>query len=167
MAMRQALLPEFDQEMSLTRRVLERVPDDRLSWQPHAKSMTLGRLASHLAELPGWGSLTLTADSFDLAPPGQPAFVSANFQSRDEILQAFDASIAKARAAIEQVEDEAMMQSWSLLRTGTPIFTMPRAAVLRAMVFSHIIHHRAQLTVYLRLNDVSVPAIYGPSADEQ
>ena len=166
MAMRQALLPEFDQEMSLTRKVLARVPEDRLSWQPHPKSMTLGRLASHLAELPGWGALTMTAGSFDVAPEGKP-FVAANFQSRDEILQAFDANILKARAALEQLEDETLMQPWSLLRAGATVFTMPRAAVLRGMVFSHIIHHRAQLTVYLRLNDVPVPSIYGPSADEQ
>jgi uncharacterized damage-inducible protein DinB len=153
--------------MKNTRRVLERVPDDRLSWQPHPKSMSMGRLATHLAELANWGGTILGGDSFDIAPPGGQGYKPRTAESRQEILDLFDANVAATRALLERVEDETLGQPWSLLRGGAPIFTLPKAAVLRSMIFSHVIHHRGQLTVYLRLNDQPVPSIYGPSADEQ
>lgn len=166
MSMRQALLPEFDHEMATTRRVLERVPDDRLSWQPHPRSMTMGRLASHVAELPGWANSILEDDEFDFAPPEGPAPKAANLPSRQEILDLFDANVAKTRARLEQAEDDRMLQPWTLRKGEQVIFSMPRAVTWRSFVMSHLIHHRGQLSVYLRLNDQPVPSIYGPSADE-
>ncbi len=168
MSVAQMLLPEFDNEMKTTRRVLERVPEDKLDWQPHTKSMTLGRLASHLAELAGWGEYTLANDSLNLSPPGGPPFTPFDSRSRQEILETFDANVQKTRAALEQATDDAAFaKPWTLEFGERVIFTMPRAAVLRGTMFSHIVHHRGQLSVYLRLNDVPVPSIYGPSADEQ
>jgi uncharacterized damage-inducible protein DinB len=159
-------LPEFDHEMATTRKVLERVPDGKMDWRPHPKSMTLGRLASHIAELPNFAGGTLTQESFDIAPREGSSYTPQSFATRQEILDAFDHNIAAAREVIAGTDDETFRKAWSLLRGGAPIFTLPRAAVLRSMLFSHIIHHRGQLTVYLRLNDVPLPSVYGPSADE-
>jgi uncharacterized damage-inducible protein DinB len=167
MSTRQALLLEFDHEMAQTRRVLERVPEDRLSWQPHPKSASLGRLATHLAEVPSFATPILEGESFDLAQRGAGGYKPATLGSRQEILDLFDANVARARGLLERAEDEAMLQPWSLLRGGQAIFTLPRAAAWRSMIMSHSIHHRGQFTVYLRLNDRPLPAIYGPSADEQ
>jgi uncharacterized damage-inducible protein DinB len=167
MPLNEGLLGEFNQEMAGVRKTLERVPADKLAWQPHPKSMIMGRLAAHLAEIPAWVSLAIEQDSFDLQPPGAPPyqrFVPNNVQ---EVLDLFDKNIAKARQALTAVSDESLSESWSLLMTGNTIFTMPRLGVVRSMVLNHMIHHRAQLGVYLRLNDVPVPAIYGPSADEK
>jgi uncharacterized damage-inducible protein DinB len=167
MTLREALLAEFDQEMANTRKSLERVPDDRMGWRPHPKSSSLGRLATHLAEIPAWGAMALEHDSFDLSPPGsaphQPAFIG----SHQEILDLFDKNVAAARAALAGVGDETLGKPWSLLSGGKAIFTLPRLSVLRNFVLNHTIHHRAQLGVYLRLNDLPVPALYGPSADEE
>lgn len=167
MSIADSLLPEFDQEMASTRRALERVDESQLAWQPHERSMTLGRLASHLAELPGWAATTIAEDSFDLAPVDRPStYNPANFGSRQEILDAFDKSVATARAGIAKTDDARMFQPWTLKKRGETVFTLPRVAVLRSMLFSHVIHHRGQLTVYLRMAGALVPAIYGPSADE-
>jgi len=167
MSIADSLLPEFDQEMASTRRALERVDEGQLAWQPHEKSMTLGRLASHIAELPGWASTMIAEDSFYMAPVDRPAtYAPANFGSRQEILDAFDASVAKARTGIAQTDDARMFQPWTLQKGGEAVFTLPRVAVLRSWLFSHVIHHRGQLTVYLRLTGAMVPSIYGPSADE-
>lgn len=166
MPISQALLPEFDQEMVHTRKSLERVPDDKLAWKPHEKSMTMGLLATHVAEIPGWGAVAIQQDSFDVAPPGSPPYQPPAVNSRADILEIFDKNIAAARAAIAGAADEQWMKPWTLLSGGNAIFTMPRIAVLRGMIMNHMIHHRAQLGVYLRLNDVPVPSIYGPSADE-
>jgi uncharacterized damage-inducible protein DinB len=166
MAISQALLPEFDMEMANTRKTLERIPENKFGWKPHEKSMELGRLASHLAELPGWTEHTLTQESIDINPPGGQQFEAANLSSRKEVLDLFDKNVASARAAIAGASDAEFMKPWSLLNGGTVVFTLPKAAVLRSFVLSHSIHHRAQLGVYLRLNDVPVPSIYGPSADE-
>ena len=162
----QALLPEFDMEMSNTRKALERVPDDQLAWKPHDKSMTLGRLAGHLAELPSWGMATMGNDSLDIAPPGAPPQQGLTAKSRQEALDIFDKNVAAARAAIAGASDEVLMKPWSLLKGGRTLMTMPKIAVLRSFVMNHMIHHRAQLGVFLRLNNIPVPAIYGPSADE-
>ena len=162
----QALLPEFDMEMANTRRALERVPDDKLAWKPHEKSMTMGRLAGHLAELPGWGTATMGNDTLDIAPPGAPPQQGLTAKSRQDAIEIFDKNVAAARAAIAGASDEVLMKPWSLLKGGRTLMTMPKIAVLRSFVMNHMIHHRAQLGVYLRLNNIPVPAIYGPSADE-
>jgi uncharacterized damage-inducible protein DinB len=158
----QALLPEFDHEMANTRKSLERVPDDKLSFKPHAKSATLGGLATHLATINGWAEAILSQDSFDVstAPP-TPAL-----KSRAEILAEFDKNVAAARKNIAGATDAQLFKPWALLANGKTVFSMPRIAVLRGFILNHTIHHRAQLGVYLRLNDVPVPSIYGPSADE-
>lgn len=163
MTISDALLPEFDNEMSNTRRTLERIPEDRLTWKPHEKSMTLGRLAGHVAELPGFGTTTIETDSLNLSAREYKPLMAT---SREQVLEAFDRKVAEARAAIARASDDHLMKPWSLEYQGQTLFTMPRAAVIRSMMLSHLIHHRAQLGVYLRLNDVPVPAIYGPSADE-
>jgi uncharacterized damage-inducible protein DinB len=162
----QALLPEFDMEMANTRKTLERVPDDKLGWKPHEKSMTMGRLAGHLAELPTWGQTTIANDSHDIAPAGAPPQPAMTAKSRQETLDAFDKNVASMRAAIAGASDDQLMKPWSLLKGGQTLMTMPKIAVLRGFVMNHAIHHRAQLGVYLRLNDIAVPSIYGPSADE-
>jgi len=166
MSISQMLLPEYDMEMATTRKTLERVPEDKFGWKPHDKSMTLGRLAGHLAEMPGWGALTIAKDSFDVAPPGAPPYAPPNFKTRKEILDLFDKNTADARAAIAGASDENLGKPWTLLSGGKTIFTMPRVAVIRSMIMNHNIHHRAQLGVYLRLNNLPVPSVYGPSADE-
>jgi len=160
------LLPEFDHEMATTRKVLERVPDDKLAWKPHEKSMSLGRLALHLAEIPHWAAEVLKSAEFDIMPPGAPPYQPKEARSRQEILAEFDKNAAEARAAIAGASDAEFAGNWSLLAGGRNIFTQPRAGVVRGMVMSHLIHHRGQLTVYYRLNGVPVPSIYGPSADE-
>ena len=166
MPISQMLLPEFDMEMAKTRTTLERVPEDKFSWKPHDKSMSLGQLAGHLAEMPGWAAPTINTESMDIAPPGAPPYQPPKFESRKDILDLFDKNVAGARAAIVKASDESLGKPWTLLKGGQTIFTVPRIAVLRSMIMNHQIHHRAQLGVYLRLNNVPVPATYGPSADE-
>ena|SRR5215470_18245194 len=165
MAISNAILPEFDHEMANTRKTLERVPDDKFAWKPHEKSSAMGALASHLANLPSWANATIDLEEFDMAPGGEQIRTEP-LNSTAAVLETFDSNVAKARAAIAGASDEHFFKSWSLLSNGNPIFSLPRAAVLRSFVMSHMIHHRAQLGVYLRLNDVPVPSIYGPSADE-
>ena len=166
MALSDALLPEFDQEMKNTRRTLERVPEDKLDWRPHEKSTTLGGLTTHLSNLPSWASFALDRDSLDIAPVGEPPLRLEQIKSVSEALEMFDQNVVAARAAIAGASDEQLQQTWTLLHGGRTVFALPRAAVLRTVVMNHIIHHRAQLGVYLRLNDVPVPSLYGPSADE-
>ncbi len=161
-----ALLPEFDHEMSNTRRTLERVPENRFDWAPHEKSMKMGGLATHLSNLPSWASLTISSDSFDMAPEGKPIRVPPA-QSNSELLETFDKNVAAARSAIAAASDEELFKPWTLLSNGNKLLELPKIAVIRSFVMNHSIHHRAQLGVYLRLNDVPVPSIYGPSADEQ
>jgi uncharacterized damage-inducible protein DinB len=167
MPMSHALLPEFDHEMANTRKALERVPEDKFGWKPHEKSMALGRLATHIAELPGWIPQTLESELFDVAPSGAPPLQPKTAGSRAEILEIFDKNVAAARAAIGEASDAQWMVRWTLQRGGQVMFSLPRIAVFRGMMMNHTIHHRGQLAVYLRLNDVPVPALYGPSADEQ
>lgn len=166
MALNAALLPEFDHEMENTRKTLERVPEDKFDWKPHEKSAALGRLANHLVDITAWVPITLSTDSLDVAPPGVPPVPRPTAASRKALLQMFDQNVKEARAAIASATDEQLMKPWSLLSGGKAVFTFPRIAVLRGFVMNHSIHHRAQLGVYLRLNDIPVPAIYGPSADE-
>jgi uncharacterized damage-inducible protein DinB len=162
MSLVDSLLPEFDHEMSITRKMLERVPEDRFDWKPHAKSYTLGQLAQHLATIPMWGFVTLTDVEFDVAV-GEPL---AQLRTRADILALFDRHASSAREALVGKSDAELKVHWALKRGGHTIFSMPKHAVWRSFVISHLIHHRAQLGVYLRMNDVLVPSTYGPSADE-
>jgi uncharacterized damage-inducible protein DinB len=167
MPINEGLIAEFDQEMANTRKVLERCPEDKYDWTPHPKSFKMGSLATHIVNLPGWGVDTLEKDSFDVAPPGAPPYREEPYKTRAELLAKFDKNVAAGRAALGAASDEHLMKPWSLLAGGETLFTMPRLTCYRSFVMNHGIHHRAQLGVYLRLNDVPVPAIYGPSADEQ
>jgi uncharacterized damage-inducible protein DinB len=157
----ESLLPEFDREMATTRRLLERVPDEKLAWKPHVKSMSLGDLATHVASLPSWGALAITQAEFDLATSHHTPTTS-----RTETLGRFDTHVAEGRAALAGRSDPEMMATWTLRHGDQKLFTMPKVAVWRTFMMNHVIHHRGQLSVYLRLNDVPVPAMYGPSADE-
>jgi uncharacterized damage-inducible protein DinB len=161
MAISDALLPEFDHEMANTRKTLERVPEGKFDWKPHEKSGTMGWLATHVARLPSWAVITLQQDSIDIGTPD-----ATPGPAQGELLQVFDKNVAEARAAISGAKDEQFLEPWSLLNNGKTIFTMPKVAVLRSFVMNHLIHHRAQLGVYLRLNNIPVPSLYGPSADE-
>ncbi|MGI8837350.1 MAG: DinB family protein [Pyrinomonadaceae bacterium] len=165
MGLSKSLLPEFDNEMANTRKTLERVPDEKFAWKPHEKSFPMGGLATHLANLPSWGSLILDSDSFDVAPEGKPV-KTPELNSTSAVLQKFDENTAATRAAIEAAGDEDLFNTWTLQSNGKALMTLPKIAVLRGFVMNHMIHHRAQLGVYLRLNDIPVPSIYGPSADE-
>jgi uncharacterized damage-inducible protein DinB len=156
------LVPEFDQEMANTRTLLERLPDGPLDYRPHKKSLTMLELASHVANLPNWTGMTLTTEELDLDQGWSrelPTTVA-------ELLGAFDTAVAEARAALVSASAQDLEVSWTLRTGDRTHFSLPRAAVLRTFVISHIIHHRAQLGVYLRLLDVPVPGMYGPSADE-
>jgi uncharacterized damage-inducible protein DinB len=162
MLIRDALLPEFDHETANTRRLLERVPMEKGDWKPHPKSAALAALATHVATIPGWIKPTIQQDSIDLANAAPPPPAT----TREELLALFDRSVAEGRAALAAADNDALMQPWSLRSGDQVFFTMPKAAVLRSFVMNHSVHHRAQLGVYLRLNDVPIPGMYGPSADE-
>lgn len=164
MAIVDSLVPEFDHEMATTRRLLELVPEARLDWKPHEKSRTLGELAGHIATMPFWCSAALGATFLDLdalEPPLSPP------QSRAQLLDAFDKQLSTARAQLVGTIDPEMFVPWSLKKGDQEVFTMPRISVLRTFVMNHMVHHRGQLSVYLRLNDVPLPSIYGPTADER
>jgi uncharacterized damage-inducible protein DinB len=156
------LVSELDFEVANTRKVLERVPEAKLGWKPHEKSWSLGELATHVANLPGWLPVTLQQESLDASTVPTPTVAG----STEELLQTFDTKVREAREALRQADDKQLFASWSLLMQGKHMFTMPRMAVLRNFILNHSIHHRAQLGVYLRLLDVAVPSVYGPSADE-
>jgi uncharacterized damage-inducible protein DinB len=166
MSYAQNFLPEFDHEMASTRKVLERIPEDKLEWRAHPKSNTIAWNANHLAELPGWSVSIATESGFDFAPVGGERYQSPKLTSRREIVALFDRNVAEARKAIAAVKDESLDDPWTLRGGERVIFTMPRRSVLRSFLMNHIIHHRAILCVYLRLNDIPVPALYGPSGDE-
>ena len=165
MGVSESILPEFDHEMANTRKTLERVPDEKFDWKPHEKSMAMGGLATHLSNLPTWAGTAINMDEFDMAPGGIPIKVPA-CTSQKEVLENFDKNVAAARAVIAGASDEHLFKPWTLLAGGNKVLSLPRVAVLRSFVMNHLIHHRAQLGVYLRLNDIPVPSIYGPSADE-
>jgi len=162
MSIAQSLLPEFDHEMANTRKTLERIPEDKLDYKPDPKSMSMGVLASHIAEMVGWLPAMMQGPSLDIPPDFKPFLAT----SHKQLVNQFDQNIAASRAALAAAGDQALMQEWSLKFSGNTMFTMPRIAVFRTMIMNHVIHHRAQLTVYYRLNGVPVPALYGPSADE-
>lgn len=163
MTIAETILPQFEYEMASSRRTLERLPEDKLDWTPDPKSMSMGRLAAHIAEMPGWTAMTIGQDELDF---GKSEYKPVTAKSRAEVLALHDQNVAAAVKALKGASDEELRKPWSL-RAGEQIFfTMPKIAVIRSMVLSHCIHHRGQLTVYYRLNGVPVPALYGPSADE-
>lgn len=160
MSIADILLPEFEQEMAITRRILERVPDDDPDWKPHPKSFSIAHLAQLIAWLPGWIGQTLTTTELDLASGG-----GYSNESTTTLLEMFEENVRKSRDAISAAKDSDFDVPWSLKMKGNVLFTMPRGAVIRQHI-SHLSHHRGQMTVYLRLRDVPVPSTYGPSADE-
>jgi len=162
MSIAQSLLPEFDHEMQSTRKLLECVPDGKFSFKPHEKSMTLGHLASHVAQIPEYVISTIRLERLDFTGSEKPFEAT----TRKELLDAFDAKSAEARSALSGATDEDLAKIWTLTFKGQQIFSMPRAAVLRSMCMNHLYHHRGQLGVYLRMNNVAIPGMYGPSADE-
>lgn len=162
MGMVDVFAQEFDREGATTRRVLERVPSDKLSWKPHPKSMSLGELALHVASIPGFITALATGDSFDMGSVSRPAPPT----STAEIVAAHDASVSKAKEVARELGDAGFQREWEAKRGGMSLMKMPKAALFRYLALNHWIHHRGQLSVYLRLLDVPVPSIYGPSADE-
>ena len=165
MDMHQMFLQELEMEMVNTRKTLERVPE-KMDWTPHPKSMTMGRLAQHLAEIPDWVTKAIEMDAVDLAPVGAPPYNPQPAKTAKEALEMFDRNLAAAKKSLAGTTDGHLMKPWSLLMGGKTVMTLPRVAVLRNFVLNHNVHHRAQMGVYLRLNDIPVPSVYGPSADE-
>lgn len=167
MTIAESILPEFEVEIAGVRKVLERMPEDKLDWKIHEKSNSIGWVACHLAEIAGWVEGILTQDSWDINPPDGEPYQRIQPDSRESILHHFDANVATARKCIAETSDEEFAKSWSLLSAGEPLLTMPKVGVIRTWVLNHLIHHRAHMCVYLRVNDIPVPSLYGPSADEQ
>ncbi len=165
MTIAESLLPEFDQEMTSTRSILQSVPEGKNDWKPHPKSATMENLALHLANLPSWVGYTLNADELDIAPVGQDPPPPRTLTTTEDLLAEFDKNVAEAREVLSSTTDETMFGNWTLLRGGEKIFNAPKVGVLRSFVMNHMIHHRAQLGLYLRLNDIALPMVYGPTAD--
>jgi len=165
MSLSDLFLPEFEQECAVTRRLLERVPFEQPEFRPHPKSMTLQALASHLVNLPAWVPLTLDQDELDMMPKGVP-WKTPQMTSQAEALAAFDEGVAGARTSLKAASDATLKGLWKLTGNGQTFMEAPKQTVLRSFVFNHLVHHRAQLGLYLRLLDIPVPGVYGPSADE-
>lgn len=163
MRIAETILPQFDHEIATTRRVLERIPAARLAWKPHPKSWTLGELATHIATIPGWGVPTMTLPELSLPADGKRQEARS---SPAELVTLLERNAADCRAAIAPASDADFAVPWTLKDGGKAVFTMPRIAVVRGFVISHLIHHRGELMVYLRLCDVPLPSVYGPTADE-
>jgi len=161
--MTKPLLNELREEAAITKRVLDKIPGDKLAWKPHEKSMSLGQLALHVATIPGGLSRITQQDSFDVS---QNSFVPPQPSSRDEILNAYEQSVRDAEVYLAGITDERAQATWRLLRKDKELMSKPRIGILRSIMFNHWYHHRGQLSVYLRLLDVPVPVIYGRSADE-
>jgi uncharacterized damage-inducible protein DinB len=166
MKMTELFLGELEREAEGTRRTLQRVPEGRNDWKPHDKSMEMGYLASLVARMPGWVAMTINQDELEMKPEGGTEFSPQQWKTRDELLEMFEISLVEGRKALQNTSDEHLMKPWSLKVAGKTVMKDPRYIVLQDSVFNHLAHHRGQLTVYLRLNSASVPAIYGPSADE-
>ncbi len=164
MSIKDALLPEFDQEMAVTRRMLERAPESAFSWKPHERSMTLGGLATHLAQIPRWGDSILARESYDFAVDSTGPTVEQ--KTTAEVLRIFDVHVSQVRRHLLEKSDAELAAPWSLKRNGQVLMTMPRGTAVRRFLLNHAIHHRGQLSVYLRLQNVPLPPIYGPTADE-
>ena len=162
MNVRESLLPEFDHETTMTRVVLERLPEAAFDWRPHPKSYTLGGLATHLAQIPHWGTSILTKDFYDLAS----STTRDPLTSLKAVLETFDGHVREVRSALVGLTDGQLLQPWALRRAEKIVLSMPRVSALRGFVVRHLVHHRGQMTVYLRLNGVPLPPLYGPTADE-
>ncbi|MBN9658193.1 MAG: DinB family protein [Acidobacteria bacterium] len=167
MAISELLKPELEQELAKTRKTLERLPEDKLTFKPHDKSFELGALATHLATIPLWGKMTMESTELDLAPGGKPLEQPKRITSAADALARFDQYAADITAAVSAASDEAFQADWALKMNGNVMFTMSRYSVIRSMILNHLVHHRAQVGVYYRLLDIPVPSIYGPTADEQ
>ena len=167
MKLTELFLAELDREGPLTTRVLERIPEGRNDWQPHKKSMPLGRLAALVAGMPAWLAMMINQNEFDLNPPaGSSSSFQTNFKTTADLVKTAEDGVASARAALQKTNDDHLMTPWRLLVSGKTVIEQPRHVMMRDSI-NHLAHHRGQLTVYLRLNDVPVPAVYGPSADDQ
>jgi hypothetical protein len=166
MSLSTLLLPEFDAEIATTRAVLERVPGDRIEWRPHEKSFPMGHLAQLVAMIPGWTLMIIRDAEFDIAPKNGPTTVY-RFMPVQELLGLFEKGVADARPLIERVSDESLQEPWTLKAGGNVVSTQSRYMVYRTMMLNHLVHHRAQLGVYLRLTDQKVPSMYGPTADDK
>jgi uncharacterized damage-inducible protein DinB len=160
----ETLLLDYDAEIANTRRILERIPEDKPDWKPHDKSMPMGRLAVHVSRLPDFATTILTTPELNLANHKFPPMI---FESREKLLTTLDETSTEARRSLEAATDECLQEQWKLSWGEKTIVEAPRAVLYRTMFLNHLVHHRGQLTVYLRLNDVAVPGLYGPSADEQ
>ena len=165
MSIAESMLPEFDHETATTRTLLERVPEALVAWRPHARSMSLGELAMHVSTLPAWAPITLKETQFDTNPPDGPPYATRAFESVAKMLAAYDEGVAAARAMLVSATDAELMVPWTLKMAGKTVFSMPRVAVFRSFIMNHAIHHRGQLSVYLRMCGVPLPSIYGPTAD--
>ena len=163
MLIREMILPEFDEEMANTRKMLDQVPNDKFDYKPHEKSMALGRLASHVAEMAMWTKMTMETEVLNFDEQKFEPYVAT---SREQLLGDFDKTIGAARASIENASDEELLKTWTMIWGGQTIMALPRYRIIQSMVLNHSVHHRAQLGVYLRLNDIAIPGAYGPSADE-
>lgn len=161
MSFMDSYLAEFDQEQSSTRQILELVPNGLLDWQAHDTLHTIGWVASHLADIPSWVEVTLKETSFDIAPVGGPKHETPVLDSTEEILSVFDANLAAARKLLAAATEEQLAVDWTLLQGGEPLFTMPRSVLIRNLFINHVIHHRAFLIAYLRINGISCPGLYG------
>ncbi len=163
MSLKDPFINELKFESISTRKMLERTPMEKADWRPHEKSMSLGRLASHVAEIPGWVVHTLTQDELNFNTGEWNPVV---FENNKELLECFDKNVSDALVALENTDDDKMHTNWALKMDGNTLFEMPKSQVLRTWAFNHLVHHRAQLSVYLRLNNIPLPGTYGPSADE-
>lgn len=161
------LLPEYQSEITVTRRVLERVPDDRGDWKPHPKSFPMAHLAQLVARLPGWVAMTMERTELDLAPKDGPAFPGYSMETTATLLAEFERNAASGKAAIAGASDDDFQVPWTLKRGGVALYTQPRYMILRTMMLNHLVHHRAQLGLYLRMVGQPVPQMYGPTADEK
>ncbi|HEX8244955.1 MAG TPA: DinB family protein [Longimicrobium sp.] len=166
MSIADLLLPELDNEIAITRRVLERVPDGRGEWKPHDRSFPMGHLAQLVARLPGWAVMMMDRTELDIMPQDGPKFPGYTFETTETLLAEFDRNAAAARQAVAAASDDDFQVPWTLKKAGEVVMTQSRYQMLRSMVLNHLVHHRAQLGVYLRLVDVPVPQMYGPTADE-
>ena len=167
MSIARTILGEFNHEMANTRKVLERIPEEQAAWRPHPRSYSLGDLALHLSNIPTWVGIALRKDEWDANPPDGEKGARRAFDTRNALLKQFDHNVAEAVAVIADTSDEEMRKPWTLKNRGAVVFRLPRTAGLRSFVMNHLIHHRGQLTVYLRLKNVPLPAIYGGTADEK
>lgn len=165
MSISTSIQPEFDSEMAATREILACVPHDRADWKPHEKSYTFEQLALHISNLPTWVGIAFSKDSFDMNPPEGDSSPQRSFTTTENLLAEFDRNVSKARNILVSLNNDAFFANWTLLNGGLEVFTLPKLAVVRSFVLNHVIHHRAQLGLYLRLNDIPVPRTYGPTAD--